>query len=235
MAPVEFNTRGLWKNEFYRLTDTASDDGALIEHDDASQEGVHAALQVGLDSAQDFLLASGLNGWWTGRGSAITSWSGADATDGGRYKALPSDFVRLACDVGQGCFVTADGSPWGQLVAFQDRRARGDGYYLKDDLAIWLLHSAQPPATVYLEYIHRLSVPDADGTAFTDFPARALSLIPAFAAEYAMNQAWLPGGEEMRGKIRDNLMRRRQEALFGSRQYTGPRRTRASTMLGNHY
>lgn len=235
MAAQDLTTRGSWKREFFRLTNTAADDDSLIEHDpdDTPLEGVLNALQVGLDDAQEFLLASGLAGWWVVRSNALT-FNGSDAEDGGQWATLPDDFRRAAGDHSRSALVKPDGSPWGTFVEWEGRHLGGSGYYFRN-AQLWLLRGARPPSPIYLEYVQRLELPDDDDTAFTSFPNPALNLIPAYAAEYAMHQEWLPGGPELESKIHRNLMRRRQEAHWKLRLHQGARRIRSEPVAGNHF
>src|SRR3990167_10811851 len=82
---------------FYRLTATSSTNPALIEKDSTTLQAVYQFLQYGLWDAQAWLIDCGMGDRWVSVSSALT-WSGADASDGGRYVSLPSDFLRAIGD-----------------------------------------------------------------------------------------------------------------------------------------
>lgn len=227
-------TLGSWKRELWRLLNTSASDEALTEHDDADieLEAVLVACQHGLDAAQEWLLANGLAGWWVTRSSALT-WLGADAT-GGQYTTLPDDFRRLAGDHNRSAMVNSDGIPWGQLVEWEDRHKAGRGYFFRDG-KLYLLRRANPPSDLYLEYVRRLTIPSDDTTTFTEFPRWALPLIPAYAAEYLMDEAFLAGGQELEAKVARRLARLQQKTINQLRLHQGPRRMRSDPVLGNRY
>lgn len=233
-ASASLLTLGSWKRELYRLLNTEAGDDDLTQHDDASitLEGLLIGIQVGIDDAQEYLLAQGLSGWWVDRTAAIT-WSGSDDSVG-RYVALPSDFRRLAGDLNVSALVKADETRWGQFVEWEDRFRTGPGYYFRDG-KLYLLRKANPPDTLYLEYVRRLTVPSNDTTQFSEFPRWALPLIPAFAAVYLMDESFLPGGPELEAKIERRLHTRKTRAAAQLRLHQGPRRIKRAPILGNHF
>ena len=217
---------------FYRITDTASDDDSLIEHDDSSLEAVNQFLQYGLNDAQDYLMDCGRSERGVSQATAITSWSGTESDDGGRYKALESDFFRLAGDDMTSALRKIDGTRWGSLVDFRDRfRVRGNRYWLQGT-NLWSARGANPPASLIYDYHHRLPTLSS---ATVDFPSEDRPLIVAYAAERAMEDSWLPGGQEMEAKIRNKVRTCEQRAFRRSRRSRTPRKLRPKPTLGTHY
>ena len=217
---------------FYRLTDTASDDDSLIEHDDSTLEGVNQFLQYGLNDAQDYMMDCGLSDRWVSQATAITSWSGTESDDGGRYKALESDFFRLSGDDMTSALRKIDGERWGHLVDFRDRfRVRGNRYWLQGT-NLWIARGASPPASLIYDYHHRLATLSS---ATVDFPSEDRPLIVAYAAERAMQDSWLPGGEEMLVKIQANRRACEQRAFRRTRRTRTMRKLRPKPTVGTHY
>ena len=217
---------------FYRLTDTASDDDSLIEHDDSTLEGVNQFLQYGLNDAQDYMMDCGLSDRWVSQATAITSWSGTESDDGGRYKALESDFFRLSGDDMTSALRKIDGTRWGHLVDFRDRfKVRGNRYWLQGE-NLWIARGASPPASLIYDYHHRLPTLSS---ATVDFPSEDRPLIVAFAAERAMQDSWLPGGEEMMVKIQATRRACEQRAFRRPRRSRTMRKLRPKPTVGTHY
>lgn len=217
---------------FYRLTDTASDDDSLIEHDDSSLEAVNQFLQYGLNDAQDYMMDCGLSDRWVSQATAITSWSGTEAADGGRYKPLESDFFRLSGDDMTSALRKIDGTRWGSLIDFRDRfRVRGNRYWLQDS-NLWIARGANPPASLIYDYHHRLPTLSSDTV---DFPTEDRPLIVAYAAERAMQDSWLAGGEEMMAKIQANRRACEQRAFRRTRRSRTMRKLRPKPTFGTHY
>ena len=217
---------------FYRITDTASDDDSLIEHDDSSLEAVNQFLQYGLNDAQDYLMDCGLSDRWVSQATAITSWSGTESDDGGRYKALESDFFRLAGDDMTSALRKIDRPRGGSRGDFRDRcRGRGNRYWLQGT-NLWIARGANPPASLIYDYHHRLPTLSS---ATVDFPSEDRPLIVAYAAERAMEDSWLPGGQEMEAKIRNKVRTCEQRAFRRSRRSRTPRKLRPKPTLGTHY
>lgn len=217
---------------FYRLTDTASDDDSLIEHDDSSLEAVNQFLQYGANDAQDYLMDCGLSDRWVKPHTAITSWSGSDSADGGRYVSLPSDFFRLSGDGMTSALRQADGTRWGQLMDFRDRfRVRGNRYWLQNE-QLWIARGANPPASLLVDYHFRLPTLSSSTV---DFPTEDRPLIVAYAAERAMEDSWLPGGPEMEAKIRNKVRICEQRAFRRSRRSRAQRKLRPKPTIGTHY
>ncbi len=222
---------------FYRLTGTSGDDGAMTQYDDTTLEGVYNLLQHGVWDAQLFLIQLGEEARWLKTETLTSSWSGADATDGGRYTALPSNFLRLAGDEEQSALHYPNGRPWGRLIEFRDRRRAGiNCYWLQGDDDggdpdnLWISRGSAPPST--LEIDHHFEHPTlADGTT-VHFPKEHRPLIPAFAAERAIGESWLPIGEKGRQIIDVNLTKLKRKARSQVRRSQQPRKIRRPTTLG---
>lgn len=227
---------------FYRLTATSATNPALIEHDgSATLEAVYQFLQYGLWDAQAFLMDAGLSSHWITTSAALSSWSGSDSTTGGRYQALPADFMRLAGDLHTSALHYPDGTRWGTYCDYLDgRTARGDYYWLRaagtsspDVWNLWIAPSASPQSTLVADYHHRHATL-ADGTTI-DFPTEFRALPVAFAADRAMTDAWLPGDMEMQAKISSNLAKLKKEAQRRVRLSRGPKKIRTNRTGATHW
>lgn len=225
--------------ELFRLTDTESDDEFLTEHDSGTLEGAYLALQHGIWNAQEYMINQGLSDWWVTQSSTITTsdWQGTDAADGGRYVDFAdvgaSDFLRLAGDETRSALRQPNGTRWGHLIDFENRfDYRGQRYWLQGT-QLWITRGASPPNDLIFDY-HYEHATLADSTTVT-FPKLARPLIPAEAAVYAMEQAWLPGGQEMEAKLLRNLRTQRQKARSIARRDRGPRKMTPKPMVGTHY
>ena len=217
---------------FYRLTDTAADDDSLIEHDGSTLEALNQFLQYGLNDAQDYMMDCGLSDRWGSQATAITSWSGTEANNGGRYKALESDFFRLSGDDVTSALRKIDGTRWGHLVDFRDRfKVRGNRYWLQGT-NLWIARGASPPASLIYDYHPRLPTLSSDTV---DFPSEDRPLIVAYAAERAMQDSWLPGGEEMLVKIQANRRACEQRAFRRTRRTRTMRKLRPKPTVGTPY
>lgn len=221
--------RASLRRAFFRLTATSADNQALKENDDSTLEAVYQFLQYGLWDAQAWLIDCGLADRWVSVSAALT-WSGADGTDGGRYAALPSDFLRAIGDDTHSCLRVPGSSRWGAQVDFRDRWEAGSDRYWFQNEKLWISKGSVPPSGLCLDYHHRLPTlvdtttgpPAVDGT--VDFPVEHRPLIVAFATERAQSDAWLPGDMEMQAKIQSNLNKRKNEAWRRIRRTSGPRK-----------
>lgn len=209
----------------HRLLGTSSTDQALIEHDNATLENIYLALTHGCWAAQRYMISSGMSDRWRKRSTAVTSWSGSDATDGGRYTSLPTDFLRLSGNrKSRSALRTADGNPWGREVSADEDTARGNVYYTKND-QLWLGRGAAPPTTVYIDFHFRHPEFTSAIAAF-DFPVDARGLIVAEAAGILVLESWVSGGGEMVQAVERNLDKWRKIARDISRRTREPRRMR---------
>ncbi|MCR4339252.1 MAG: hypothetical protein NUW01_05110 [Gemmatimonadaceae bacterium] len=234
---MELSTVARVKAAFFRLVDTESDDPELTLNSEGTEDVVELALTAGFRSAQRWLLDKGYQGWRK-RSSAIT-WSGTDAADGGRYWTLPTDFLKAYSNKRISCLTEAGGDRWGSEIHPDNATAKGNAFYFRgsDDGGpqLWLCRGAEPPTTLYLEY-HYLhpswtNLADAD----IDFPLEIRSLGVAEAANEAMTEAWLPGGQELEVKILRALGIAQKKAERTVRASKAPREMRKSARYGNRW
>lgn len=221
---------------FYRITATSATNPALIEHDASTLEAVYQFLQYGLWDAQEWLMDCGLLNRWVTTSSTLT-FSGSDASNGGRYTALPAEFMRLAGDEHDSALHSPNGTKWGRLIDWKDRRRAGPtAYWLESTTSnvwrLWIGPGASPPTGMVLDY-HALATLDASAT--VEFPSQHRGLIVAFAADRAMSDSWLPGDAEMQAKIAANLMKLKRESERRVRQSHGPKKRRMRVSGGSHY
>lgn len=230
---MELSTVARVKMAFYRLVGTVSDDGALVEQGEATDDVAYTALTLGCREAQRYMLKQGYGGWR--QRSAALVFSGTDASNGGRYATLPTDFLRACGNQRESALVEANGDGWGQEVGSEARKAKGNGYYILGD-TLWLTREASPPSTLYLEYHYThpawsSSLADAD----IDFPMDARPLIVAEAALAAMAENWLPGDAAMERKIEVAAMRARERARDIARPTKQARTLRRAQRIGNRW
>lgn len=219
---------------FYRLTGSTSDDDGLTENGESTDDVAYLCLTRGARRAQMYLLESGLKAWRT-RSEAL-SWSGADATDGGRYSALPSDFLRADGNrKGRSALVEADGSEWGVEVDATEDQIRGDAYYFTDE-HVWITHSASPPTTLYLRYFKKHSTMAADlADADLILPVDTRALSVAYAAEVAREESWFLLGPDAEVKIARAVKMAEMEAKAYCRRSKAPREFKKPTRYGSHW
>ena len=229
---MELDTVDRHLQEFYRLVGVESDDPALTDQGEATDEVARLYLTRGCRSAQRWMLRMGYQGWR--ERSIALSWSGSDAADGGRYSALPSDFLRAYGNKRVSALREADGRPWGTELNAEEDYRRGSFYYFRDQ-QLWVAHSAVPPGTLYLEYHYLHPKWEALDDDDIDFPMEARPLIVAEAANDAKEENWLPGGPEMERKIERALLRAREEARDIARQTKGPRTFRKPYRAANRW
>jgi len=227
---VELDTVAKVLYAWYRLVGTTSADGALTDLGEGTNDVAYLYLTRGSRKAQRWMADMGYGGWRK-RGSAL-SWSGADATDGGRYSALPSDFLRAYGSARLSALRKADGTPWGQEVTAHEETVKGDFYYLRGE-QLWITRLANPPSALYLEYHYKHPAWDGDTT--IDFPMDARPLIVAEAANVAKEEDWFPHGPEIEQKIERALARAREEARGVARQTKQPRQFQRPRRIGNRW
>lgn len=229
MADV-YTDRASLARGFYRLTATGSTNPALIEHDSTALETLYQFLQYGAWDAQAWLIDCGLGDRWVTVSSAIT-WSGSDLANGGRYWALPADFLRAIGDDNRSCLRLIGQYQWGSQVDFRDRWSAGPGCYWLQDEQLWIAYGSNPPTGLVLDYHEKLATL-ADSTT-VDFPSEHRPLIPAYAADRAVSDAWLPGDDEMRAKISANLKKLKSEAWRRVRRTSGPRKLKMGRQVNS--
>lgn len=220
---------------FYRLVGSDENDTSLTEQGESTNDVAYVFLTRGTRAAQRWLLKQGYQGWRK-RSSAL-SWSGADATDGGRYSAVPSDFLRAYGNQKKSALVEANGERWGQEIHPENDHWEGDFYYFRGLAAggdgVWLTRRANPPTTVYLDYHYAHPVWSASVT--IDFPLQIRALAVTEAAACAKDDNWLPGGLDLEAKIERALQRARTEAMDFARPTKQPRELRKPARFGNRW
>lgn len=222
---MELDTVAKIKAAFFRLVDTEADDPELTLLDEGANDVFELLITRGYRSAQRWMLGEGYQGWRK-RSSALT-FTGTDAADGGRSTNVPTDFLKAYGNKRRSCLVEANGHRWGTEIQPDTDRGRADYFYFRgsDDkgMQLWLALTASPPATIFLEY-HYLH---PDWTSLDDdkidFPLENRFLGVAEAANFAMVEAWLPGGSELEVKIARSLSHARTEARRQVRQTKQPR------------
>jgi hypothetical protein len=232
---VELDTVAKLVQAFYRLVGMAASDPSLVKHGEDDDDVAYYYLTRGFRGAQRWLIDNGFQSYWRKRTSALT-WSGSDTT-GGRYSALPSDFLRLWGDRTRvkSALVEADGTDYGDLIDEEQSAYYGDFYYLKGAY-LWITRGASPPDPIYLEYHHKhpaISSTLADNA--IDFEMDARPLAVAEAADAAASDSWLPGGTDMESKIARALEKARGEARRIARRTRSARRFAEAPRWGNHW
>lgn len=215
---------------FYRACGTTSDDDALVENGEAADAVAYLYLTRGIRAGQRWLIDNGLTGWWRKRSSAITSWTGSDAANGGRYIDLTTtapDFLRLFQRKveGQarmtGGLVQANGDAWGREIHADEEEVRGNFYYMRGT-NLWVARTASVPNPVYLSYFYQHPVVSS-ATASFDFPTDAMHLVLWEAVDAAKEESWFPLGQDAEAKIQRGLQKARTEARAIGRQTRTPR------------
>lgn len=240
----QLDTLAEHQRAWYRLVGITSADDSLVEQGEVVGDVVLLALTRGYRACQRWLIDNGLRERWRKRSTAIT-WSGSDAADGGRYVDLDDictdgtsppneDFLRLDGNyTDRSALVTADGTQWGQEVSPDFDSVRGSFYYLKND-QIWLTKSAAPPSPVYARYYYTLQ-PISAGTTLFDMPMDARWLAVAEAADAAVKEQWVPGGDAVEARVGRALQRAREEARRLIPRTREPRKMRHVTVYGSHW
>lgn len=234
---MEITTIAQVRAAFYRVVGSTSDDDGLVENGETAGDVALLCLTRGFRAAQRWMIAKGMAGRWRKRSDALT-WTGTDATLGGRYSALPSDFLRLA---GQdrpgkrkrGAIVEANGDPWGWEATADEDHLEGDYYYLKND-QLWIARRASPPATVYFDYHYEHPALTATTTEF-DLPSDAIWLGIYEAADVARAESWFPLTGEQDLKIMQALDRARRDAKDIARQSRQPAQFKRPTRYGTRW
>ena len=232
------DNRAEYRRALLRLLAMGTSDGSVAEHEASAGDTLNHIIQHGVWEAQNWYLNNVDPERWRKRSSAIT-WSGADATDGGRYVALASDFLRLYGTRERSALVEADGARWGYLIDPIDRYEVRGSYYWIDATSVgverlWIARSASPPATLYYEYTYRHPTFTDDVTA-AEFPLQDAPLIVAFAGQYAMHHPFFPGGEELKGSIRENLKFWQTQCYVRGRRSREPRKVKSNRTIGTRW
>ncbi len=203
---ADLNTVAEWLKAFYRLVGSNTTDTAMQENGESADEVAYTCLNTGVQQAQSFMIGCGMTNRWRKRSTAITSWSGADSTDGGRYKDLSgiaSDFLRFSGkpnDASRSSLTEANGARWGIEIDADFDILTGDVFYLKNE-QLWIGQGASPPATIYIDYQFRH--PEITSAVTLNFPSDAAGLVIAYAGRHAMAEGWFPRADGVE-KIREN-------------------------------
>lgn len=226
---MELDSVAMVREAWYRLVGTDAEDAALVAQGEDSDEVAYVFLTRGCRNAQRWMLKMGFSGW-RDRSDAL-SWTGTDATTGGRYSSLPTDFLRAYGDDKHSALRKANGDEWGNENT-DGEFSKGDYYYFRNN-QLWLSRNATPPTTLYLEYHYQHPEWDADTT--IDFPVDSRWLIVAEAANVAKEENWLLGGSDWEVKIERALQRAREETRDNVRPSKLPRQRQKATRYGNHW
>jgi hypothetical protein len=224
----------------YRLWGLTSSDDALTEQGEASGDLIALYLTRGYRTTQRWAVDQGhAQSRWRKRSSAITSWPGTDAADGGRYVnlatgsgAIATDFLRLDGDQKtRSALVQANGDAWGSEIEADQDFAKGNYYYLKDD-QLWLARGASPPSTLYLRYYYQHPAITSATTSF-DMPVDARWLCVCEAAIAGTLDGWGVDGAVLRIETARKLAR--EEARRVLRRTREPRKFRMPQMYGTRW
>lgn len=217
-------------------TDTA--DAAITAVQESPGDQINRLLLMGLWDAQRWWVDFCDPDRWVSTSSTIT-WSGSESTDGGRYTAVASDFLRLYGGRQFSAIRTPGGTRWGQLIDPRFRNRRGNLYYLLhgdngDDL--WICRGAAPPSDAVYDYNAMIAADDfAADDDVPDFPQQHRDLIVGFAAKRATKYAFFPGGQKGVLQVLGYLRDAQVEASRANRRTRDPgRQAHADRTVGNH-
>ena len=227
---MELDTVAKVRYAWYRLMGSLPADYALQELGEGEDDVAYVYLTQGCRNAQLWMLDNGYQGWRQ-RSDAL-SWTGSDATTGGRYDDLPSDFLQLDGNRDRSALVQANGDRWGPQIDSKDDNIKGNGFYILGE-EIWLARSASPPSTLYMKYHYEH--PAWTSTVTIDFPMNARSLIVAEAADSAMNENWFIGDNEERAAINRMLLKAQAKTRRFVRQTKQSRQWRKPQRLGGRF
>ncbi len=223
---ADLTTVTVIRDAFYRLVGTVPDDTALSEMSESENDVAYIYLTQGCHTAQKYLLDQAYLGWRQ-RSDALT-WTGTDATTGGRYSSLPSDYLRADGNRDRSALVKAGGDRWGRQIDQENDTAKGNYFYFIGD-EIWLARGASPP-TVYLKYHYQHPEWVSDVT--IDFPLDVRPLLIAYAANLAKNENWFTGSAEEKLAIREAVSQAENNARKYARQTKQPRQWRKKPTYG---
>jgi len=218
------------REEFYRLVNTDETDQELTLRGETENQICDMALTRGCHRAQRYLLKHGYRGWR--KRSTALSFSGADATDGGQYADLPSDFLKAFGSRRVSALRKANGDQWGQEIEDYQDFWKGNYYYIRGD-ELWVTRTAVLPTALYLEYHYKHPVWNDSVT--IDFPIEARYLIVAEAANVAKDHSWLTGDVELEAKIVRALDTAREEARSIAPRTRSQKLFQAPRRFGNRW
>lgn len=216
-------------DRFYGMVGTTSSDDALVENGEAVDEVAYICLTQGFRRAQRFLVSHGMASRWRVRSSAL-SWSGADATDGGRYSTLPSDFMMFSQRPPRSSIVEANGEQWGQEVVAEHDNLTGDYYYLKNE-QLWIAKNAEPPTACYLDYV--FLHPEMAAATTMNFPLEVRPLCVAYAAQHGMAEGWFPRADG--NAIERNVQLWEKDGALFARRSRAQRKQTAPKTVGTRF
>lgn len=216
----------------YRLAQLGSSDGALTEHQTATNDVIHQAIFQAMRDAQSWYLSSVNPDYWQ-KTSSTLSWSGTEAANAGRYSALPTDFLRLYGDKENPALRRPSGRRWGTLIDPPDRTIRGAFYWIWND-RLWIARGASPYSDLVMDYTY--DIPElTDDTTAPDFPEEDRILIPAYAAVDLADHGFFPGSMEMKAGLNAYLLRKKREVYVRGRRTKEPRRMKSSKVVGSRW
>lgn len=230
------NTEAELRAAFYRLVGTVSSDDTLSENAEAANLVADMCLNHGFERAQLFMIGCGMTERWRARSSAITSWSGSDAEDGGRYKALSditTDFLRFSgkkMDGSRSSLMNAKGDRWGVEIDADNDALTGNVFYLKNE-QLWIGVGSAPVSPLYLDYQFRH--PEFTTGVTINFPSGATGLCVAYAALLGSTENWYPRSDN--SKILENVDYWEKQARMVARRSRGQRKQSAPRTVGTRY
>ena len=216
---------------FYRLVGALPEDPSTNEHSAGKHDLADEYLTLGLRAAQRWLIENGYHGWITV--SDPLEFEDPGAGFGGKRAPLPDDFMQAFGSDRRSALVKSDGSGWGREVDGRNPSVTGDVYWIPDLLNVWVGNRAQPPSGLRLRYHYR-HAPMEPGVTI-EFPVEARRLIVAEAGQYAREDAWLPGGQDMETKIERAQQKARTQARRVARMTRSPRKMEAPKRLSNRW
>lgn len=218
---------------FYRLTGLSGSDGRWVAHQTAASDTLYTWLYQAMREAQAWYLNNVDPARWKKATTSEFSWSGTEAANGGRYMALPSDFLRLFGDQENSALRYPSGERWGHLIDPNDRVRWGDYYWIEND-NLWICRGASPPATLVMDYSY--AIPQlTDDTTAPDFPEIDRDLIAAEMAAIAADHPSFPGSEDLRRRIYQHRESLQKQVYIRGRRSREPRKIKAGRVIGSHW
>lgn len=230
------NTETEIRAAFYRMVGTVTTDDTLQENSEAANAVADLCITHGIERAQLFMIGCGMTERWRRRSSAITSWDGSDAADGGRYKALSditTDFLRFSgkkMDQRFSSLMAANGDRWGTEIDADYDMLTGNVFYLKNE-QLWIGVQAAPPTTLYLDYQFRH--PEFTTSVTLNFPAEAMGLCVAYGALQGSMENWYPRADN--SKILENVDYWEKQARMVARRSRGQRKQSPPRVTGTRF
>lgn len=230
-------------NAFYRLVGTDAADPALVANGEGVNDVANMFLGRGARMAQQYMLKEGYDGW-RARSAALV-FTGTDDADGGRHADLPTDFIKAYGNgrtTTESALTQPNGTPWGvEIHPSMAGATQGNAYYFKaagDGVVVavqqlWVTRLATVPDPLHLHYHYRL-ISVSSATVAIDFPFDARGLIPAYAADLAKTEGWLPDDEQF-SKISVAVTAAEKEARSLAKQSRRQRQMRGPVRFASHW